>query len=211
MTYRKAAEKQGFPSSADDPPGTPDFDAPSTSRTAADDSDNDCQPCSESDGGVSIDVDIDVDIGLDTIGEGLCLPDASLLSLPALSGLLAGGDRAGDHYMTGSTGANGPAGCEDSAGGGQASAGAQADISIGVGLNLGDPSAALSSLLSSTPLLGDAAQFDGLLGGVIASDCAAADSRPGASLDPGPLSTIDGALEASTDASHLLDGGDCTV
>ena len=122
-----------------------------------------------------------MDTGLDTIGlaiapVGLCLPDVSVLSLPALSGLLAGGEYAGDHDATGSTGADGASGCEDSADSGEASAGAQADISINVGPNLGeDTSAALSSLLSGAPLLGDAAQSDGLLGGAILAGCGGAE------------------------------------
>ncbi len=209
MSYRKALEKQGFQPSSDGFPGAPDSDAPSASTPVADDSSDsvpvpsfvsldldlgDCQPCSESDSSASSSTSIDVDIGLDTIGLaiaplGLCLPDVSVLSLPALSGLLAGGEYAGDHDATGSTGADGPSGCEGSADGDEASAGAQADISINVGLNLGgDTSAdALSSLLSGTPLLGDADQSDGLLGGAILAGCGGAGSSPGTSVDPEPL------------------------
>ena len=154
-----------------------------------------------------------MDTGLDTIGLaiaplGLCLPDVSVLSLPALSGLLAGGEYAGDHdEATGSTGTDGPSGCEGSADGGEASASAQADISINVGLNLGeDTSAALSSLLNGAPLLGDAAQSDGLLGGVLAG-CGGAEGSPGMSVDPAPLPIIDGAL----DVLVAFDGGDCAT
>ena len=178
--------------------------------------DGDCQPCSDGDSSASSGTSIDVDTGLETVGLaiaplGLCLPDVSVLSLPALSGLLAGGEYAGDHDATGSTGADGPSGCQGSTDGDEASAGAQADISINVSLNLGGDTSA-DALVSGTPLLGDADQSDGLLGGAILAGCGGAGSSPGTSVGPEPILSIDGVLEGlvpSTYPLHVLDCSDC--
>ena len=184
--------------------------------------DSDCQPCADSDSSSGGSVSIDVDAGLDTNGlaiapQGLCLPDLSALSLPVLSDLLAGGDYTGDHDDgTGSAAADAPCGCDSATGnaGAEDRASTQSGVSISADLDLGGNTSTdvLSALLNGTPLLRDAAQPDGLLGGAILADCGDAENSAGVSVDPAMLPTLDGVLHglvASTDLLHLFDCGDC--